>query len=470
MQVLLKATPEHMQSGVYLGLNKSVVPLWEDGVNIAFREVGVKKIGGGQEVSSLPPAQGKPWDMEQANVAGKSRVFVGTVQGIQLVELVGSSWGSATVYTWPSPSQYADLETWGAWIVGTNGVNKLAVWKNAGAGEVLVGTTFDWAKVIKRKSPFLLAMNTSVGEDSIHWCADSNIELWTPAADNTAGQMSLRDIDSGIVACEDIQDYLAVYSRHTMHVGKYAGGGVWSWKRALSGIGAVSRRSVVTVDPYNYGLNENGIWKTDANTFVYLDDPAVSRWLLDRIDWQRRAEVWGFHDSRLKQIRWQYPTKATLGGHSEIICFGYEGSVFTRSSLLLAAADKQEVFPYPIVVNDTGHVAYWQGEEEHYGADVQWMFRSKPLDFGANQSFKTVELVLVDGAWSMQDDAQLRITALQYPEDKNEVLVHHEQLRRRNYLKNGGFEAPFFKIEIYGTRPATINLIEVWGNPAGLAF
>lgn len=468
MQTLLKATPEHMQSGVYLGVNKSVIPLWEDGVNIAFREVGVKKIPGAKYAVTLPGAVGKPLDMEQANVAGNPRVYVGTVNGMSLAEAIGSSWSSASIYTWPNPSQFADLETWGTWVVGTNGISPLAVWKNGGAGAPLAGTTFTYARVLKRKSPFLLVFNTNLGQDSIHWCADSNIEDWTPTDYNTAGQMNLRDIDSGILAVEDLQDYLAVYSQNTMHLGQYAGGGVWSWKRALSGIGAVSRRSVVTVDPYNYGMNQNGIWKTDANTFEYLDDPAVSRWLLDRVDWLRRAEIWGFHDNRLKQIRWQYPTAPVLGGQMESISYGYEGAVFVRGDLVFAAADKQEVFPYPLVAANDGKIGLWHGDEENFDVDIPWLVRSKPLDFGSNQAFKTVEMMLVDGKWEME--AKLKIWALQHPEDDKPVLVQDALLQRRNYITNGGWEAPFFQFQIYGTKQATINLIEVWGNAAGLAF
>jgi hypothetical protein len=118
----------------------------EDGLNIAFREIGIKKIGGANQVVVLPAGQGKPLDMEQGFTAGKARIFIGTVEGIQMAELIGSSWSSSTVYTWPNPSQFADVETWGTWVVGSNGISKLAVWKNTGLGEELAGTDFLFAQ------------------------------------------------------------------------------------------------------------------------------------------------------------------------------------------------------------------------------------------------------------------------------------------------------------------------------------
>jgi hypothetical protein len=464
MRLLLQATAEQIQSGVYLGVNKAVVPFWEDGANIAFSEFGVKKIGGATLATTLDAA-GIPWDMEQAFVNNVPRVFIGTGLGVYLAERIGSSWSDNSIYTWPSPSQYADLETWGTWILGTNNLDPVMVWKNTGTGAALAGTTFTRAKVLKRKSPFVFAMNTDFGEDSIHWCTDSNPEVWGPLSTNTAGQLTLRDIDSGIQASEDLQDYVAVYSRNNLYLGQYQGSGVWGFRRAVSGIGAVSRRSIVKVDPLNYGLNENGIFQTDGNSFAYLDDPAISKWLLGRIDWSKRSEIWGYHDSRLKRVTWYFPVLLVLGGGKASVHYHYEGGIFSRGSLDFAAADTQEVFEYPIVVDSAGKVGLWQAGEQNYGADVPWSVRTKPIDFGANNLEKTLELIQVEGVW---ESGLLRVWVMQHPEDPSPDLFHEAGLQRQNYMRNGGREGPYFRFEISGAKPAVINMIECHGNVAGL--
>jgi hypothetical protein len=248
-----------------------------------------------------------------------------------------------------------------------------------------------------------------------------------------------------------------------MRVEAYGAGSV-----RVSGIGAVSRRSVVTVDPYNYGMNENGIWKTDANTFEYLDDPAVTKWLRERVDWARRAEIWGFHDSRLKQCRWQYPLVAPLGGTFESVSYNYEGATFNRGTSSSQRPISRKSWRYPVVVDAAGKVGLWQQTETNYGSDISWLIRSKPLDFGASASFKTLEMMLVEGTWEME--ARLKVWALQSPEDSAPQLFHDDLLRRRNYMVDGGFEAPFFRFEIDGHKPAVSEPHRMLGECCGAQF
>src|SRR5215207_8814489 len=113
MQRLLLLGPREIQSGVYPGVGKAAVPLWESGETVAFREFGLKRIDGGTAVGS---ALANTWDLAQAFVAGERRVYRGSTTSIRLDKLAAGVWTQSTLYTWPTATPYADLETWGTWL------------------------------------------------------------------------------------------------------------------------------------------------------------------------------------------------------------------------------------------------------------------------------------------------------------------------------------------------------------------
>lgn len=457
MKRLLLLGPQEIQSGVYKGVDKAAVPLWAEGNNVAFKRLGVQKIKGTLERGQ---ASSQVRDIVQAYVAGQKRAYLGTNTGIQMLTETAGVWAMQLLHNWITAGEYADLETWGTWVIGTNGVDPVITWKN-GVLAALAGTTFTKAKVIKRKTPFLMAFNTSNGDTMVEWSSDSNPELWTPSADNKARNYTLRDLDSEILAAEDIGDRIAVYSRSTMVVGQFVGGdNVFGWRRAISGIGAVSRRSVVTVDPFNYGLTKSGIFKTDGNSFTYVDDPAMVDWLIDTANWNQQHLFWGFHDQVLKCVTWYF---LDVDSNWNSISYFYDQGLMTRGDLQLTAGAGREVFSSPVVASPGAKVGMWQEAEDHFGVPVAFSIKTKPLDFGERSVRKLLQLIRVDGTW---EGTNLRVAALDEPEG-TEKIVFDKPLVQKNYFE---FEAPYFTMELYGSAPMSVSGIEFMGQPGGLAL
>lgn len=459
MKQLLLLGPNEIQSGIWKGVGAAAVPLWADGNNVAFKRLGFERNAGALYQASLAAA---PRDLTQAYVDGDKRIYAGTDVGIQLAALTGGAWNVSTLYTWPTAGLYADLETWGSWLVATNDVNPVVVWKNSGVAAPLSNTTFTRARVLKRKTPFLFAANTSNGDTMIEWCSDSNIEDWVASVSNKAGSMNIRDMDSAILAAEDLGDRVAFYSRSSMIVGSNVGGqAVWGFRRAVRGIGAISRRSVVSVDPFNYGLTEAGIFKTDGNSFVYLDDPSMMRWYRETADFSREALWWGIHDAALKCVTWHFQD---FDGKWFSISYYYDQNMFSCGDLQLVAGAPLEVFKYPIVANSDFELGTWPESDEHFGDPVAFNLRSKPLDFGERSRKKYLQLVRVDGQWD--PGARLRIRAHEDPEDMGSQ-IYDAPLGLKNFPD---FEAPYFSVEFYGSVNCYVSGIEFFGEVGGLGL
>lgn len=456
MRSILQINSQLIQSGIWKTAKASGI-LWEEGNNVVFRDLGFRSIAGALEV--VNPALDQVRDIAQAYANNARRIFLGTDTGVELREYASGAWSSFFLFGWATAGQYADLETWGSWLVATNGRDPLSVWKD-GVWGPLAGTPFSKAKVILRKQPFLLAFNTdNIGDTAAEWSSDSDIEDWTPTTANKAGNISLRDLDSEIIAAEHMGDRVAVYSRSGLVLGQFVGGAnVWSWRRAIHGVGAISRRSVVTLDPYNYGFSRDGIFKTDGNSFLYVDDPAMLRYIRDNADFSQEHLFWGMSDSALKMVSFYFRTIDNLW---KSVSYYPEAGIFTKGNLQLTAGARKEVFNYPIVAAESGAIGAWQEHPQHFQADISYSLKTRPIDFGTSDMYKIHNLTRVDGQWT---DANLRVRVHEHPEDPGQVC-HDAPLQGDNYFSRDG---KYFSWEFYGNKPLYVVGIEVFGIGGGV--
>lgn len=451
MKTLLTLGPKELSSGLYSGVGKAAALLWTQGENIAFRDMGVRRIDGVQPLFYLG---GEVKALDQYYGGGQRRVYVGSETGL----FQWSGAGVETVWTWASAAGSVDLETWGSWLLGTNDLDPVVVWKGGPSGVPLAGTNFTRAKLLFRQGPHMMALNTNVGDNVVHWSHDDDVEQWLPSATNTAGDLTLRDLDSEIIAVAALGNRAAVYSRASLVVLSYIGPpGIFGASPTLVGPGAISAKSIVSQGPYNYGLGQNGIFKTDGNSFGYLDDPGMSRWLRDTVDWNQPEEIWGMHDDVLRQVKWSFLDK---DGARRGVAFHYDLNVFTREALDTVAGAERKAFQFPLVADSTGSVGLWQGQ----GGQIEWNLQSKPLDFGSREVLKILQMVRVDGTWD--PGVRLRLGVVDQPEDPVEWFWD-QPLREKNYPDR---EGAYFVLQFVGSGPASVTGIEFLGNVGGLAL
>lgn len=458
MKQLMLIDSQAIQSGIWKTA-KAAGMLWSEGNNVVFRDQGFRSIQGGLQQSTALADQAR--DVAQAYVSGTKRVYFGTDTDLELYSLTSGVWTKTTIGAWPTAGQYADLETWGTWLLGTNNIDPVKVWKNGGGLVNLAGTPFTRARIIKRKQPFIFAFNTNnIGDTAAEWTSDSNPEDWTPSLSNKAGNYNIRDLDSEILAVEDIGNRLAVYSRSAVVLGSYVGGdNVWGWTRGASGIGAVSRRSVVTLDPLNYGLTKDGIFRTDGVSFQYVDDPAMLKFIRDTANFEQEHLFWGMADAVLKAVTFNF---LDVDSKWHQVSYYPDTGVFTKGNLQLTAGARKEVFNFPIVASEDLKMGYWQGSPIHFGGNVSWNLQTKPLDFGSRETYKIHQLTRVEG--QIGAGVNLRIRSHDDSEDEG-VIIYDKPLVRDNYIE---YDSRYFSYEFYGDQPAYVVGMEIFGIAGGV--
>ena len=180
-----------LASGLYLG-NKIDANLWAVGDNIIFRNGGVEKKPGrellfnnGEVVTSLA----------QARVNSIRRVYTGSATSLKFYENfllteIGNGFNSDD----------SSLETWDNWLVATNNFDQPVIWKNEGSAQIL-NTPFQRAKLFTKNGPFLLAANTSNGQNWVEWAQEGKPEDWDTNTEFTsAGNLPIQEFNSEIMA------------------------------------------------------------------------------------------------------------------------------------------------------------------------------------------------------------------------------------------------------------------------------
>lgn len=451
-----------LDTGVFPSAQPTAGAVWKDARNAWFRELHIESVPGKTKIINAISRSAKV--AVQAFVAGLPRVYY------EDLGIINYYAGAAPVVVGSlADSNDYDLEPYGEWLLATDNVSPLQIWKGTGtfanAGDV--ASQFTTCKIIKKLAQHVLAYNTSVSSAGFHWCSASNPELWTPTAVNSAGNLVIRNLDSDIIAVENLGTSHAVYARSSMLQVQYTGAGQWFGTpgTALNGIGAVSRHSVVSVGKVNYGLTKSGIFFTDGSNYSYLDRPAIDRWIQENIDWSRAAEVVGYYNDQLLLLIWTVPT---LDGARISIAVDPKNKdraqgvdvgrrVWTYLVEQFTFGANREVFDNPIIALTDGIYLNSVANTVAEGFSLSsWLF-----DAGEQQVSKLWDYLLLEGTLS----GEVRVGFTDLPTMESVEWGDWETCEYRMPLQSR--ESVFFAIEFRSDAAVKLNGISVYGEKAG---
>jgi hypothetical protein len=413
-----------LDSGVFPSSEHASGDIWQTGLNMWFRERTLEHLLGRQKI--LPLIARASQSMAQALTQAKAKRLYwedfGTInywEGMGAVTIGGLD-----------PGGDFDMETWGDWLIATDNINPLQIWQNTGALATIPDalTQFSKVKIVRRLAVHLIAYNTDVLPEGLHWCSANDPLTWTPSLNNSARNLPIRDLDSEIIAVEDLGAQNAVYSKNSMLLIQYVGPTQWFGvpAQALSGIGAVSKHSVVSLGNYNFGLCRAGIFVTDGNTFNYIDRPAVDRWLQENVDWTKASSIVGYWDARLSLVVWSVPLliggRTAVGMDPKMRLLAPNSLYATGASPLFqktwtyvdgsfTAALPEDVFDQPILALPDG-IHFTSISGTNIGNFTAQSFLQ---DGGSREHYKSWDYAVVHGA--IDPSSQVRFGFADDPED-----------------------------------------------------
>lgn len=312
MELIGRLGPEDIQSGIMPDPKLTNAKLWSAGHDVVFAE-GAVQPAPGQTALFAKNVAIPILGMATKLVAGRPTLYYGTRGALYKwdesagVSTVGTGYTGANDATPTTRATCWSFAPWGAWMVAANGVNAVQVDEGSGFG-ALAGAP-GAARVLVNKTPFLLALNTSNDPAEVAWCHRDDIEDWTPAADNLAGSLILRELDSEITAGLLLGDSVAVYSENSMTRVTFVGvPNVFGAEPAVKGFGAVGVNSVCAVGAMHFGFGPNGIWVSDGFSFTYTDAPLVREFVYDRLNFAQRSKIVAWYDRAEDLVVFYFPT------------------------------------------------------------------------------------------------------------------------------------------------------------------
>lgn len=453
---------EGLDAGIFPSA-EDTVGYWGDARNAWFRELDVRHAPGQVKIANV--LSRAPRALAQAYVQGKKRLYFEDAGIISFTEDGGASQIIGTL-DGASTSYY--LEPWGDWLVATDNISQLKLWKNTATFIDIATGEFTTAKIVKKLAQHLIAYSTDVFPNGFHWCSASDPETWTPLSTNSARNLPIRNLDSDIIAVADLASNHAVYSRNYMLPVQYIGPNDWfgTPANALFGIGAVSKTSVVNLGRFNWGLCRSGVFQTDGNSFVYVDRPAVDGWIKEEIDWARENEVVGYFDNKLLLILWSVPLLS--GGKTVIAVDPKDRQLLTDKTKRpftfmtgdYGSAMGAEVLDYPIVGRADG--VFSASVEGTVMGD--FYLQAGLFDAGANDFSKTWAMAKFEGTIA---DAEVRFGFTDAPKLDTLDWGPWTAMTFEFPLPGGPRESIYLAFEIRSTTEFRMSGFTMYGHKAG---
>lgn len=424
--------PKEIPSGLWPGFTPLLSPLWEDARNVRFIPSGVHSMLGFYQMlfsselfdsasglfdsaSGLFDAgvsgSGTPMDVgstekitgifQMRPSSGAPRVFAGTLSRMTMYEggatsALSTSFTGITDATLLSAPTYWSFAPFGDWCIFTNGVDNIQIYKTGATCAALAGSPPSRAEIVRKLGPHVLLFNTTNGANSLEWCAEGNPEQWDPSTYPTAGRLPLQDLENPIVAAELLGDTgIAVYTSNEMQAVRYNGGSfLFGARVAGQGFGAASKNAIVPVGSLHYGIDRNGVFKSDGAQFMTVSSEQFGSWLSRKVNWEQAAKIAGYHSRDEQSVKWAVPVDGSIEPNL-VIVYNYRQNNFSFSDLLFTVGQEASVFSYPIVGRFQGKVDVAEYTANDRGTAVRKYARTKPLDLGSSTRMKFLDAVRV---------------------------------------------------------------------------
>jgi hypothetical protein len=328
------------------------------------------------------------------------------------------------------------LETWGDWTLATNNKDKPKVRKGPGTTFLDLGGIgadapwlgFTKCKQLIRRQPYVLALNTDVGATEVKWCSASNIELWSPKPENSAGDFVIRDIAGEIKGGCQLGDAIAIYSDEAVTIATYVGlPYVFSFTTTLFGIGIYGPKSVCPVSRQNYGIGPQGIFVTDGYSYQLLGDDNFRKWLKRSVNEARWHEITVFHNEFTDTVEFRFPNNS---GGWVALYWKLDANKFAIGDLRVNAAVEREVFKTPLIgvgkdiCTLTRDVSTWVGVPFKSKAQTKWM------DCGSVEYDKFIDHIFLNG---QLDNVTIQVEMEDLDQTQWEVLPKQDA-KRQNFI------------------------------------
>jgi len=366
----LYQTQEEIQSGAFLSPPNDRVPFWRDALNIVFDQDGVRQITGFTRIT--PRIASQPvCGMHQHSKADEGKKYLFWGDSTRLFAW-REDWDTPDLVGEGFDGEYWSFESWGNWVVATNGKDPVQVWRGDQFEPLKHDVEGDFRpNILINFKNMMVAFSTQPSDgdtpQQIRSCEPDDLETWYPQLSNQAAEIVARDLMSEVRAAVKLPQGVAFFGLNSMHMLSYIGPPlILGQQKTADGVGAFGAHCVTQVNGMVYGFGPEGIFMVAPNGEAeYLDNPAIRQYIVERLDrdYAHRSVVW--YDSRQELIIVSYP-EIGQKWPKQSVCYSLKTGGWSRLDFAATGASWGRVFPHTSAGGDRGNI-FWHGYDEPVG-------------------------------------------------------------------------------------------------------
>ena len=315
---------EKFATGLQPDLPDMQKAFWDSGENILFKDQAIMPMPGQIPLNSF----GFKFT---AICSTGTNVFLGLSSSIIVWNVAQQSWKTLT-NTGDEDSSGWNFVAWGNWVIGAHG-GKLYKITTEAITEIEDAPTAHIKFLLKVKN-FVLA----VSADTVFWCSDDDVETWTPAQDNMAGDLFIRDISSEIIAGASLESFAIIATKDELiRINYISRPYVFGYQRLYAGAGAYTSKCIAVLNSSVFGLGPSGIWVSNGESVDFIDRNVINTTLLESFNTGRTSDclvgVW----QSLRLVLFFIPIEQSV----QCFAFNLDANVWTVLTLERSLQDKE---------------------------------------------------------------------------------------------------------------------------------
>ena len=161
----------------------------------------------------------------------------------------------------------------------------------------------------------LLGTETTIGDDStqddmfIRWCAQDDVNTWTPTATNTAGSQRLTD-GSRIISAKRSRGAVLIWSDTALYQMQLIGAPfIFGFSQLGSNCGTVGLHAAIEINGTAFWMGRDSFFQFDGT--VQKIPCSVEDYVFTDIDEANQKDVFAAANSEFNEVTWFYPTNGS---------------------------------------------------------------------------------------------------------------------------------------------------------------
>lgn len=265
--------------------------------------------------------------------------------------------------------------------------------------------------IIVTQERFLMAFGAQGNKRLVQWSDREDVNLWTPASTNQAGDLELQT-EGTIQQAVKIRNRVLILTTTDAHVATYQRPPVvYGIQRVGTGCGAISPKAGVSIGRAAFWMGERAFFIYDGSAVTEIPCTVLD-FVFDNLSYNNRGTVHAVANQKYSEIWWFYPDSGSVNPN-RYVYFNYRENHWGIGALERSTGFDSGVFQYPLLTGTDG-VVYEHEKGPNRQGEIPFA-ETGPINLGNGDDIAHVMYAVLDER--TQGEVEMRFFARYWPDD-----------------------------------------------------